>query len=420
MTEPKKNKLVFKKKAQSEPQAMDGAEPWLIGVVDDEPHLLEITRQVLQQFVFQGRPVRLVEGNSAKEAMQLVEAHPQMAVLLLDVVMESDHAGLDVVNHIRSKLNNQTLRILLRTGQAGLFPEEEVFEKYDINDYLDKAELTSHRLKTALKVACRSFGTMKKLESAYLREERLRQAAEETSKARSGFVASMGHELRSPTHSILSFTQMIKMDLEAAEMDADVKKNVLDYIDFSRASSERLVSLINNLLDLSKLEAGHMSFNFHKGPLSDPMSFAQQEMLPRLQERDLTLSMPENSQSITCCYDMGKVIQILVNLLSNAIKFSPEGGTITLRCEVLVDNVQITVADEGRGVPAEELDSIFDQYAQASSNMEQDGGTGLGLAICREIVYQHQGRIWAENRSEGSGAQFHFTLPLECPNPLLN
>ncbi|MEG3638651.1 ATP-binding response regulator [Magnetococcus sp. PR-3] len=407
-----KKKMVFKQKAKPA-QAQSDRPPWLLGVVDDEPHLHEVTEHVLRNFTFEGRRVKLVQGYSGAEAKRLVVEHPDMAVLLLDVVMESDHAGLDVVEHVRGVVGNRALRILLRTGQAGLFPEDEVFEKYDINDYLDKAELSAHRMKMALKAAFRSYGTMRDLERAQQREQLLRQAAEEASQAKSDFVASLGHELRSPTQSIMGFNSHIMDAVSDSNIEPEIKAEIAQFIRYAQSSSERLAGLINNLLDLSKLESGRMEFAIEPHNIWDAVSFVRMEVMPQLQQKNLTLELPESEQPLTLQFDMGKTIQVLVNLFTNAIKFTPEGGTI--RMETQPDGearMWVSVVDSGRGVPEQELEQIFGRYQQASSNGLEDGGTGLGLAISREICQRHGGSLKASNNADGVGACFSFSLAL--------
>jgi response regulator RpfG family c-di-GMP phosphodiesterase len=130
---------------------------WKVLIVDDEDEVHRVTRLVLQHFVFDGRRLDLLHARSGAEACTLLEAQPDIALVLLDVVMEDDHAGLDVVRHIRETLGNKMVRIVLRTGQPGQAPEHEVIAAYDINDYKEKTELTSQKLKTLLFASLRSY-----------------------------------------------------------------------------------------------------------------------------------------------------------------------------------------------------------------------------------------------------------------------
>lgn len=150
---------------------------WKILIIDDEEEVHRATRLALSDFRFEGRGISLISGYSAREARELIREHSDTAVMLLDVVMEADDSGLEATRYIRDKLGNKLVRIILRTGQAGQFPEEKVFEEYDINDFLEKADTTSHRLKTALKTGIRGFEHMKKIaEFAEIIEDDLRSA----------------------------------------------------------------------------------------------------------------------------------------------------------------------------------------------------------------------------------------------------
>lgn len=138
--------------------------PWKVLVVDDEPEVHAVTRLALHDFVFSDRPLQLISAYSAKEARTLLDEHADIAVILLDVVMETDHAGLDLVHHIREELGNSSVRIILRTGQAGQAPQRDVIANYDINDYKDKTELTSLRLFTSMHSSLRSYRDIIELE----------------------------------------------------------------------------------------------------------------------------------------------------------------------------------------------------------------------------------------------------------------
>jgi CheY-like chemotaxis protein len=131
--------------------------PWKVLIVDDEDEVHQVTRLVLQRFEFEGRSLQLMHARSGAEACTAVATHPDTALVLLDVVMEDDHAGLAVVRHIRETLGNRLVRIVLRTGQPGQAPEHEVISTYDINDYKEKTELTAQKLKTLVFATLRSY-----------------------------------------------------------------------------------------------------------------------------------------------------------------------------------------------------------------------------------------------------------------------
>ncbi|WP_042011061.1 HD domain-containing phosphohydrolase [Aeromonas fluvialis] len=138
---------------------------WKVMIVDDEPEVHRITKITLNKFEFDNRPIEFLNAYSAAEAKKMLATTPDVALLLLDVVMEADHAGLDVVKYVREELQNKMVRIVLRTGQPGQAPEDDVVTNYDINDYKDKTELTSQKLRTLLRASLRSYRDIRTLES---------------------------------------------------------------------------------------------------------------------------------------------------------------------------------------------------------------------------------------------------------------
>jgi response regulator RpfG family c-di-GMP phosphodiesterase len=151
--------------------------PWTVIVADDEPNVHDVTQLALVDFRFDGRPLAFVHAYSAAAAFEAAALHPDAAVLLLDVVMESEHAGLELVRRIREELGNTRLRIVLRTGQPGAAPEAEVIERYDINDYKEKTELTAGKLSTLMYACLRAFRDIQTIERSKLGLERIIDAS---------------------------------------------------------------------------------------------------------------------------------------------------------------------------------------------------------------------------------------------------
>ncbi|MDH5181989.1 MAG: PAS domain-containing protein, partial [Gammaproteobacteria bacterium] len=164
----------------------DTVAPWKVMIIDDDEVVHQVTLLVLSDFKFQGRSVKIIQGYSGKECRSLLEEHPDTAVLLLDVVMESDNAGLETVSYIRENLKNRFVRIILRTGQPGQAPEREVISRYDINDYREKTDLTTQKLYTALTTALRAYSDLREIEKLALSntdlENRVRDRTKEIMK----------------------------------------------------------------------------------------------------------------------------------------------------------------------------------------------------------------------------------------------
>ncbi len=166
------------KKDKKEP-ATDENAPWKLMVIDDDKETHDVTDMVLSGFSYNDRKLQIVDGYSGQDVRRLMAEHPDTAVVLLDVVMESDHAGLEAVKYIREELKNHFVRIILRTGQPGQAPETEVITQYDINDYKDKSDLTALKLNTSMIVALRSYQDLKKIQNLAMSKESLEQLVKE-------------------------------------------------------------------------------------------------------------------------------------------------------------------------------------------------------------------------------------------------
>ncbi|MDH3602968.1 MAG: HAMP domain-containing histidine kinase, partial [Candidatus Tectomicrobia bacterium] len=236
------------------------------------------------------------------------------------------------------------------------------------------------------------------------------RAAEQASRAKSEFLANLSHELRTPLHGILSFAEF---GIET--VDTDSNEELETYFQRIHQSGATLLTLLNALLDLAKLEAGKMAFRFEPVDLGQLFDSAIDEVRTLVVQRHLTIRHDPFDTPIETVVDSEKTMQVIRNLLNNAVKFSPEGGSITIDMHQDSQSVIITISDQGPGIPDAELESIFDKFIQSSRTNTGAGGTGLGLAICREIVMAHQGRIWAENAA-GGGARLILELPLQGRN----
>jgi signal transduction histidine kinase len=233
-----------------------------------------------------------------------------------------------------------------------------------------------------------------------------KERAEAANQSKSEFLANMSHELRTPLHAILSFAAFGLKNAAAANPD-----KIREYFHKIRDSGTILLGLVDNLLDLAKLESGKMIFDFQRTNFYALIGKVADEFSSLLSERGLTICYEEPNANGVATVDRMKIMQVVRNLVSNAVKFSPKGGTIELRVEQVDRSLRVQVADEGGGIPEEELESIFEEFVQSSNTKNGPGGTGLGLPISRKIVAAHKGCIWAENRPEG-GAVFSFEIPL--------
>ncbi len=236
--------------------------------------------------------------------------------------------------------------------------------------------------------------------------ERVLQAV----RARSEFISNISHELRTPMHAILSYSKMGIADCGDENHEA-----IKEYFGKIQTAGSRLLSLINNLLDISKMEAGKMVFKKSWCDFSEVIEHTLSELESLIKYKSLTLTAEVTAKNTSAICDKQRMIQVMVNLISNAVKFSSRGDDIRV-CVAdghLPDGTEAlccSVADNGAGIPEDELEEVFGKFIQSSKTKTGAGGTGLGLAICLEIVAAHGGRIWAENRKP-KGAVFSFMIP---------
>jgi signal transduction histidine kinase len=232
-----------------------------------------------------------------------------------------------------------------------------------------------------------------------------RAEAEEANQAKSEFLANMSHELRTPLHGILSFAQFGRRKYASAEPE-----KIQNYFERIEQSGITLMRLLNDLLDLAKLEAGRMSFSFEPCDLRTVVSAVGDEFVSLLSERELELTCRTPLEKVEASVDVERIKQVLRNLLSNAVKFSPRGGRIELGLQAQGQMQFISIRDQGPGIPDAELEAVFAKFMQSSATRTGAGGTGLGLPICRQIVTAHGGEIFARNHAE-QGAVFFVQLP---------
>ena len=243
-----------------------------------------------------------------------------------------------------------------------------------------------------------------------------KEAAEAANVAKSEFLANMSHELRTPMHAILAFA---RLGIERGSSADDQRAKTAHYFARIQESGQRLLTLLNDLLDLSKLEAGRVDYEMREHDIREIVGavLAEQEMV--VAQRGLTVDCHYRAAELRLRCDGVRIGQVVRNLLSNAVRFTPAGKRIEIEVAAAdlgetggspVPGLALSVSDEGVGVPEAELEKIFDKFVQSSTTKSGAGGTGLGLSISRRICVDHGGTIEARNRPQG-GAVFTFVLP---------
>jgi signal transduction histidine kinase len=237
---------------------------------------------------------------------------------------------------------------------------------------------------------------------------RLYEELETVSRHKSEFLANMSHELRTPLNAIIGFSELLEQ-----QVYGELNEQQLRSVEDVREAGQHLLSLINDILDLSKVEAGRMELEVSDISLRQALESGLTMHAERAARAEVALALNLDVDDITVRADERKLRQVVFNLLSNAVKFTPAGGRVDVSARTVDDAVTVAVTDTGPGIAPEDEELIFEEFRQAAGDSRNgDEGTGLGLPLARKLVELHGGRLWVES-VRGAGSSFRFTLPVE-------
>lgn len=241
------------------------------------------------------------------------------------------------------------------------------------------------------------------------REQQLRKLAREAqalSQLKSGFVSSVSHELRTPLTSIMGALGLLKAGIEQPD-----SKNFKSMLEIAYNNADRLLLLINDILDIEKIESGKMEYNFTKVNIDELLRYCISQNTGLSKKYNISFNYTKNSSLPFVHADQDRIFQVLNNLMSNAAKFEPRNGVIEIAAALIDNKVRVSITDHGPGIPIDFQDKVFLTFTQADvSNTKKIGGTGLGLAISKKIIEHHSGEIGFNSKLE-KGSCFYFSLP---------
>ncbi|MCB0169030.1 MAG: response regulator [Anaerolineae bacterium] len=432
--------------AQNQPE--EDCNCWKILIVDDKLEAHQVAKLALKRLKFERKILQFYSAFSAQEAKEMLQDQPDIALILLDVVMESDQAGLELAQYIRDKLVNRLVRIIIRTGQPGKAPEELIFMDYDINDYTTKTELTRTKITSAVIGALRSYRDLttienqkkelqqinqklrqeielrQKLEAERLEQEKLRlekeflaKQTEELTKLnteKDRFFSIVAHDLKGPFLPVLGNAELLIEIADYVSAD-EVRQRCQTIYD----AGSRVIDLLDNLLQWSRMQMERINFDPVHVNLNDIIENNLWLFDQSAANKEIHLKS-EIDEGVHIFADVNMLNIVLRNLTSNAIKFTPPQGQIliSVRNNNAQPNqgigfVEIAVKDTGVGISRENQPKLFridEHYTTLGTNEEK--GTGLGLIITKEMVERNRGRIWVESEPD-QGATFRFTVPTE-------
>jgi signal transduction histidine kinase len=236
---------------------------------------------------------------------------------------------------------------------------------------------------------------------------RVYEELETVSRHKSEFLANMSHELRTPLNAIIGFSEVLQQ-----QMFGELNEQQLGYVEDVLDAGRHLLSLINDILDLSKVEAGRMELELAEVSLAEALRSGLTMHGERATRSRITLALTIEPDEIVLEADERKLRQVVFNLLSNALKFTPPGGRINVSAQLSDGMVEVAVADTGSGIAADDQELIFEEFGQARADSgTRQEGTGLGLPLARKFIELHGGRLWVES-ALGAGSTFRFTLPV--------
>ena len=390
-------------------------ETWKLFIVDDDKDIHEITKLALRNLKFKDKPISFVSAYSAAEAIAYLKENPQFAIVLLDIGMETDDAGLDVATFIREQLKDDLTRIIIRTGQPGDVPEQDIIDNYDINDYKSKTELTLEKLFISIRTAIAQYDQInelanlnkdleKRIQVAVTKQQEQQEALFLQNRAvQMGELLNMlAHQWRQPLSRISAVTAQLKLALALGEIDAAEFDKQVNGI-------ENYTNELSNTIDEFRMVYEPSDLN-HNTPICELLEKSISIMNSLFKIKNIHANLLCGPGSNEFCTST-EIYQVVLSILKNAQEAFMENSVKepTVDISVVQEDqlLKICIQDNAGGIPAEVLDKIFDPYFSTKQNKN---GHGLGLYMSKNIIEQHcHGQL--DVSTTDTGTSFIINLP---------
>ena len=368
-------------------------------VVDDDPDdFLTVSRLLSASSQADFHLTHIDSALSAAERL----ASERYDVALIDYFIDNS-LGTDLVSTLGGM--NSDIPFIMLTGSGAVALDKDALSS-GVVDLLEKSEISTQSLSRSIIYAHSRFQFEQQLRKSRAELKAEKERAEAASSAKSDFLARMSHELRTPLNSILGYAEMISLGIGSQSPD-DVKR----YSEYVRQSGSHLLALINDLLDISRIEANEYRIEPVPLTLEDEVRAVAALIAPAAESQSVRLTLAPSLSGVRVTADPRAFQQILLNLLSNAVKFTPPEGTVTVAASASDASVRIHVKDTGVGINADDIDTVLQPFGQVANPLsEPRDGTGLGLPIVCSLVKLHGGHLNLKSRF-GMGTEVIVTLP---------